>query len=143
MSTALALLFGVAVAVSRMDFAISRDAKYQARQEHERLVDVVQRLDAALRDRRAVLRDLDVAAATKPVAECGEAKAAAEASFKASDAVLKKLVAEIAAVGGRQGEQFGKLVEEERALVQSSLALFVKKVELVKQGAKAAVCVHP
>lgn len=122
-----------------MDFAISRDAKYLAQQEHERLVDVVQRLDAVLRERRAVLRDLDVAAATKPVAECGEARTAAEASFKASDAVVKKLLAEIAGVGGRQADQFVKVAEEEQALVQLSMALFVKKVDLVKQGAKAAV----
>lgn len=140
-NTALLILFALAVGLSRLDLAISRDAKYMARLEHEKLVDIAQRLDATLTQRRSVLRDLDVAAATKPVAECAEARTAAEASFKASDAQVRALLEELKGLGGsREADRFVKVVEEERALVQSSLALFVKKVDLVKQGAKAAVC---
>ncbi len=139
-TTALLVLFLLAVGFSRLDLAISRDAKYLARLEHEKLVDIAQRLDTALTQRRSVLRDLGVAAATKPVAECAEARSAAEASFKASDGIVRGLLKELEALGGKEADRFSKVVEDERALVQSSLALFVKKVDLVKQGAKAAVC---
>lgn len=43
-----ALLFGTAIALSRTELTISKDAKWAARREHERVVDAVQRLEATL-----------------------------------------------------------------------------------------------